>query len=211
MTIRDAYLHAARTAARLLADPAVAGAWERPSALSEFRVSGLAGHLGRQVSRVAEVVAAAPSTQAPIPLLDHFDRSAWVAAGVEDPVSVSVREGGEKDAADGPDALAQRIAALVEQLATELPALPGDRVVDLPWAGWALTLDDFLATRILEICVHNDDLAFSVGAATPPQPEEVLDPVLVLLTRLAARRHGGTAVLRALSRSERAPETVSAL
>jgi hypothetical protein len=58
--------------------------------------------------------------------------------------------------------------------------------------------------------VHSDDLALSVGLATPPLPPEVLDPVFTLLTGLAVRRHGPTAVLRALSRSERAPATISA-
>jgi hypothetical protein len=38
----------------------------------------------------------------------------------------------------------------------------------------------------------------------------VLDPVFALLTRLAVRRHGPTALLRALSRSERAPATIAA-
>jgi hypothetical protein len=37
------------------------------------------------------------------------------------------------------------------------------------------------------------------------------DAVLVLLTRLAARRHGTPAVPCALSRSERAPATIAAL
>jgi hypothetical protein len=46
-----------------------------------------------------------------------------------------------------------------------------------------------------------------VQAADSPA---VLDPVLGLLTGLAARRHGPTAVLRALSRSERAPASISA-
>jgi hypothetical protein len=66
-------------------------------------------------------------------------------------------------------------------------------------------------TRLLEIAVHTDDLAVSVGVPTPSLPAAVLDPVLHLLLRLAARRHGPTAVLRALSRAERAPVNISAL
>ncbi|MFC7483164.1 hypothetical protein ACFQX7_28530 [Luedemannella flava] len=96
MTIREAYLRAARSAAELLADPAVAAAWDEPSALAEFRVSGLAGHLGRQVNRVVELAAAGPSAEAPITLLDHFERSTWVGAQPDDPVSVGVRESGRR-------------------------------------------------------------------------------------------------------------------
>ncbi len=211
MTIRNAYLRAARSAADLLADPAVAAAWDKPSALAEFRVSGLAGHLGRQVNRVVELAAAGPATEAPIGLLDHFVRSSWVGATVDSPTSVSVRESGESDAVVGPAALADSIAARVTDLEKTFVTLPDDLVVSLPWAEWALTFDDFLVTRLLEIAVHNDDLAVSVGVPTPEQPDEVLEPVFAVLTRLAVRQHGATAVLRALSRAERAPATIAAI
>jgi len=62
----------------------------------------------------------------------------------------------------------------------------------------------------MEIAVHSDDLAVSVGVPTPPLPAAVIDPVLALLTQVAVRRHGQTAVLRTLSRSERAPATIAA-
>ncbi|WP_230205174.1 hypothetical protein [Parafrankia elaeagni] len=74
-----------------------------------------------------------------------------------------------------------------------------------------LSLDDFLATRILEIAVHSDDLAVSVDVPTPALPVPATDAVLALLTRLAAHRHGPTAVLRAFSRAERAPTTITAI
>jgi hypothetical protein len=41
-------------------------------------------------------------------------------------------------------------------------------------------------------------------------PGEILDPVLGLLVSLAVRRHGPIALVRALSRAERAPDTISA-
>ena len=89
--------------------------------------------------------------------------------------------------------------------------LDGARPVFLPWSGWALTADDFLTTRMMEIAVHNDDLAVSVGLETPQLPVRVMHPVYDLLFVLALRRHGQTAVLRALSRAERAPASISAL
>ena len=58
--------------------------------------------------------------------------------------------------------------------------------------------------------VHSDDLAASVGLPTPEFPDDVLVPVLDLLTRVAVRRHGQAAVVRALSRPQRAPASVSA-
>jgi hypothetical protein len=75
----------------------------------------------------------------------------------------------------------------------------------------ALTVDDFLTTRMMEIAVHSDDLAVSVGIDTPESPVRVLHPVYDLLFVLALRRYGHSAILRALSRSERAPATVAAI
>jgi hypothetical protein len=60
-----------------------------------------------------------------------------------------------------------------------------------------------LLTRMLEIVVHTDDLALSLGIRTPEFPAEVFAPVRDLLVRLAAQRHGQSAVISALTRSER--------
>jgi hypothetical protein len=208
---RPAYLDAAASAAALLADPAVAAAWAEPSALAKLTVGGLAGHLARQVTRAAEVVTADPPGEPPISLLDHYARSSWVGADLDDEVNVNVRTASDQEAADGPAALVDRVGAALDTLRATLPAAPADRVVHLSWGPWALSLDDFLVTRMMEIAVHSDDLAVSVGVATPPLPPPVTDPVIGLLSQLAVRRHGATAVLRALSRAERAPSTIAAI
>jgi hypothetical protein len=83
--------------------------------------------------------------------------------------------------------------------------------VFMPQTGWALSLGDFLITRILELTVHLDDLAVSVGLPARELPDAVFDPVLTLLARLAVRRHGQAAVLRALTRTERAPAAINAI
>jgi hypothetical protein len=113
-------------------------------------------------------------------------------------------------AAAGPEDLAQRTAEAVAQLAAILPDEDGASLYYLPWTGWALTLDGFLTTRLLEIVVHIDDLAVSLDVTPPQLPDQATDTVLTLLTRLAARHHGPAAVLRALSRAERAPATIAA-
>ena len=107
-------------------------------------------------------------------------------------------------------ALAARVDAAIEELTGSLATAP-DRPVRIPlWGPWSLLLDDLLITRMMELAVHSDDLAVSVGIATPTLPERAVDTVIELLSRLAVRRHGPTAVLRALSRAERAPATVAA-
>jgi hypothetical protein len=62
----------------------------------------------------------------------------------------------------------------------------------------------------MEFVVHSDDLAVSVGIEPPTLPEAVLGPVLALLVGVSLQRHGQAAVVRALSRRERAPDTISA-
>jgi hypothetical protein len=79
----------------------------------------------------------------------------------------------------------------------------------MPQTGWALSLDDFLVTRMVELAVHMDDLAVSVGLSVPELPGAALDPVVELLTGLAVRRHGQAALLRALTRAERAPAEIN--
>ena len=206
-----AYLEAATSALDLLRDRAVAAAWTAPSALPEFTVAGLAGHLAHQVLSVPGVLRQPAGEQPPIPLLDHYAAASWRTAGVDDEVNVVIRRQGESHAADGLDQLAGRVGAAIVELSGVLADAPADRPVFLPWTGWSLRLDDFLVTRMMEIAVHSDDLAHSVGLATPPLPEAVLRPVLALLTDLAVRRHGQPAVLRALSRAERAPAAINAI
>jgi hypothetical protein len=208
--IRDEFLAVGASAAQLLRDPAVAEAWSKPSALEEFRVSGLAGHLAYQVLAIPEIVAAPIPTEPTISVLDHYDRVEWIDAGLDDEISVRIRSGGDLVAADGPEVLADRLDAALEQLRADLPSI-ADRPVRISlWGPWSLMLDDMLLTRLMELAVHSDDLAVSVALPTPELPPSAVESVVGLLTRLSVRRHGATAVLRTLSRAERAPRTITA-
>ncbi|MGP4015596.1 maleylpyruvate isomerase N-terminal domain-containing protein [Saccharopolyspora sp. 5N708] len=207
--IRDAYLEAAASVTTLLGDPAVAAAWDRPSVLKEFTVHGLAGHLATQVFYVSRAIAAEAPDGEPLSLAEVYARSEAFHVGIDAEINVRIRQGGEDAAAGGADALAGEVAAVVDQQRAALPTEPADRVISR--AGRPLRLDDFLLTRMMEIAVHSDDLALSAEIATPPLPPQVIEPVLALLTQLAVGRHGQTAVLRALSRAERAPATIAAI
>jgi Mycothiol maleylpyruvate isomerase N-terminal domain. len=207
--IRDAYLETAAVAVTLLREPVVAERWAEPSALAEFSVGGLAAHLASQVTR-AGVPLEEPGAGDPIDVLDHYRRSAWVDGDIHSEVNTGIRERSEGLAGSGPAAVADAADAALDRLRTVLPAEPADRVVHLLWAGWSLTLDDFLLTRTMEIVVHSDDLAVSVGLPTPELPTEATDATVRLLAAVAARRHGPIALVRALSRAERAPESITA-
>jgi hypothetical protein len=206
----DGYLAAAAAATGLLSEPAVAARWEAPSALPDMSVAALAGHLARQIFSVEAVVAQDACDQQPISLLAHYARVTWIDAGLDDEPNVSVRQAGATEAAEGPAVLVSRARDTTERLRASLPGESLNRVVMLPWGPWPLTLADLLTTRMLEIAVHCDDLAHSTGLPTPDLPADVTDTVVMLLARLAVRRHGPTAILRALSRAERAPTAVTA-
>jgi uncharacterized protein (TIGR03083 family) len=208
--IRDDYLAAARSAADLLRAPAVTAAWQTPSALPEFSVRGLAGHLAFQVLVMPRILAEPVPAEPIIPLLEHYGRVRWVGAGLDEEINVRVREGGEAEAAEGVEALVAGVDAAIAELTGSLAAADNRPVRISFWGPWSLTLDDMLTTRLMELAVHSDDLAVSVGTATPELPGSAIDTVVDLLSRLAVRRHGPTAVLRALSRAERAPENIAA-
>jgi hypothetical protein len=220
--IQEQFLLTAGSAVTLLRDPAVAAAWDRPAVLAGFKVSGLAGHLARQIFLVPRLLAQPLPDGPALSLLGHYAAVPWVVTagtasdanppgpGGPDQDADPVIAGGEAEAAIGPAALATSAGAATAALTTALPAEPPGRLVHLPWGPWNLSLDDFLVTRMMEILVHSDDLALSAAVPTPALPPEVTDRVLGLLVRLAARTHGPTPVLRALSRAERAPATIAA-
>ena len=210
MGVREDLIAAAEVAARLLREPSVAAKWEQPSALAEFSVAGLAGHLAFQVLAIPQIVAAPVPSEETVPVLEHYARVAWVDAALDDEISVRIRSSGEEVAADGPGRLADDVDAVIADVRASLRSTPNRAVRIAFWGPWSLTLDDMLLTRTMELVVHADDLAVSVGLPTPEFPADVTDAVIDLLTRLSVRRHGPAAVVRALSRAERAPATIAA-
>ncbi|MCK9897712.1 maleylpyruvate isomerase N-terminal domain-containing protein [Frankia sp. AgB32] len=207
--IWQTYLDTAAAAAALLRDPALAAAWDADSALAHYRVGALAGHLAWQIVAVPEMLTAVPPDGAPRALLEHYTGAAWLGAAPDAEINTRLRDLGERVAADGPVALAERADEALARLSVALPGAPPGRLVRLGPS--VLRLEDFLTSRLLEITVHADDLAVSVGVEAPPMPAPAVEAVLGLLTRLAVARHGPTAVLRALSRAERAPATIAAI
>ncbi|EPD60346.1 maleylpyruvate isomerase N-terminal domain-containing protein [Streptomyces sp. HGB0020] len=211
--IRDAFLEAARTAADLLAEPAVADAWDGPSVLEKFTVRGLAGHMFWQELALPGLLAGPLPAEPVVPLRTYYlEKVIWLDAGPDAPVSERIRNGGEATAADGHTALHARVRDALHRLRTDVRDAPATRPVHIAsWGDWSLELDDLLLTRLLELVVHSDDLACSTGLPTPAFPEHITAPAIDLLTRLSARRHGPLPLLRALARRERAPESIAGI
>ena len=205
-----AFLAAVDLSLDLAARPEVRGAWERESACAGMTVGGLTHHLLKQAGNTVRGLRATPDGAPPIALLEHYARAAWVEAGPEDEANVSIRDGENDGAQVGPDVVLELAAEWADDLPALLEAPRDPDTIFIPWQGWSLTTEDFLTTRMMELVVHGDDLAASVGLDTPTYPGGVLTPVLGLLTGVAVRRHGQTAVVRGLSRPQRAPASISA-
>lgn len=207
--IRDQYLRAAAHAAEAIAGPEVAERWTEPSALEGFTVGGLAVHYGQQVTSAAAALDADAAGKEVVGLYGHYERAPWLAADIDSDYNTMIRAAAEQTAADR-GIVADARAALAD-LAERLPALPDGHIAGNPRWPYATLLDDFLITRLMEIVVHDDDLNASLGREGADFDQDVFDTAAAVLTRLAAKRHGQTALVRALARAERAPASISGL
>ncbi len=204
----------ARIAAELVQHPEVTRRWSDESACAGMTVGGLAFHLAGQCRNAVRLLSATPHDEDPISALEHYRRAAWAHSAPDDEANVTIREAADAEAADGPEALAAQARADLEALPAALaPVLAGERTPDsvlIPWQGWSLTAHDLVLTRTMEALVHSDDLAASVDLPTPRFPDEAAYAVLALLSAVAADRHGQAAVLRVLSRPQRAGRPAAA-
>jgi hypothetical protein len=210
-SIRDQYCTAARTALALVEDGAVAKAWTEPSALAGFTVGGLAAHLAQQITSVTAGLAADHAGKERVGLFEHYGRAAWLAADLDNDYNTGIRDGGERAAEAGHGAVTAEARSALAALETALAVMDGTETSGNPRWPYAMGLDDFLRTRIMELVVHGDDLAYSVAIDTPVFDEDVFDTAAWMLARLSVRRHGQASLVRALARAERAPESVSGL
>ena len=197
--------------AALVRRPEVAAAWTQESSCAGMTVGGLTRHLISQPALVVSLLQADPDAGADaevIEVMEHYARAAWVREDLDGETNTTIRASSDQQAGEGVDAALVVLTTAQSRLDAALAAKP--LATYIPWQGWALATDDFLVTRLMEMVVHSDDLAASVGVPTPAFSPDVLDPVLRLLTSVSLRRHGQDALVRTLSRPQRAPESVSA-
>jgi hypothetical protein len=206
LSVREAYLAAARAAVDLLGRREVGDSWSSPSSLPEFDVAGLAGHLARAVLQV-EWYLDAPEPDGPVISAAEYYAAAAGGADPSSAVNVGIRARAAETASGGWARLyldaGNAIDRLADRLATESP----DRRVDA--TGRVLVLDEYLKSRLIELCFHIDDLARSLSLPAPSLPAEAATHAIAALVGAARVRHGDLAVLHALGRREL--DTVQAL
>ena len=195
------FLDAARVAADLIARPEVEAAWDRPSALPEFSVRGLAGHLLRATTSVEAYLNREDPGGEPIGAAEYYMR-AVDEPDIHSDIHRAIRQRGEEQAAGGYASVKTEAFAMLERLAERLEAEPAGRKVRA-YKDLVLGLDDYLVTRLIELVVHVDDLAVSAGIDTPAPSAEASGLAIDALVESARLKHGDLAVLRALTRRER--------
>lgn len=206
--IRDVFLDAASVGRGFVAAPAVRDAWDGPSALAGFTVRGLAGHLVRATTSVEAYLDRDEPDEASITAAAYYAAAVGGDVVLDSPLHRAVRQRGEDMAAGGHAALVDSFDAALDRLRVRLAAERPDRRVRV-FKDLVLSLDDYLVTRLIELLVHIDDLAVSVGVPTPEPAVEAATSAIDTLVAVARLRHGDLAVVRALTRRERDP--VSAL
>lgn len=202
MPVRSTYLAVAEVALDLLAAPEVEAAWDQPSALAGWRVSGLCGHLARALITVEHYLDADAWPQGEMLTPGGYYAAAVNSADLDSDLHRAIRQRGDEMASAGLSSLREAIASSAARLRARLGSEPADRKVAV-LAGIVLKLDDYLATRLVELVVHSDDVAFSVGIDTPSFPPAAYDIVTQVLCEVARVRHGDLAIVRALTRRER--------
>ena len=196
-----AFLDAAGQAADLLARREVAAHWEDDSALALFTVSALAGHLLRGMTVVEQYLQGPEPDGEPVSAAEYF-HFLRVSADITAPANEAIRARGADTAAGGPTVVAAEAASARARLPELLAAVDPARRLRVV-GGLVTTLDAYLRTRIVELVVHADDLATSVGVATPVCSADAADIAIDTLVGVARLRHGDGAVVRALTRRER--------
>lgn len=198
--VRATFVAAAEAARELLSKPEVAERWDELSVLPVFKVSGLAGHLARAIFQVETYLESSTPGLPPIDAPTYFAQFGD-ASDITSSMNMSVRERGEAAAERGPERLTALVRLRLQTVRALLATEPEDRRIPV-FGGDVMLLDEYLKTRLVELVVHTEDLALSVGTGVG-LPADAITIATDVVVATARRRHGDLAVLRGMTRRER--------
>ncbi len=208
MSVRSSFLELLPAVRAILADDAVARAWEEPSALEQMTVGMVAGHLLRAVVTLDRYIGGGEPeltdklTDAAGYLLSMDDLVVPGSPDLDAPLHREVRGRSLEAAQGGHDAVIATWDETVRRLSARLTSEPAARRVTV-LGNVVMLLDEYITTRLIELVVHADDLAVSVGLDPLTIPSPAYRAISTALFNTAHRRHGSLAVIRALTRRER--------
>ena len=207
--VAQAFREAAEAFAEIVDRPEVGQAWGEPSALEGLTVGAIVGHVNAAIGWLGPLLDA--PVQPDLRLSPRADLFAFVhglkigpAGADRHPVHDIVGDQAERAARHGWESNRDKFRGLAERLTARLEGESATRLLDLrPTVPLVVRLGDWLPTRVLELVVHGDDLATSVGIDAP-LPERAATATIDVMLAMARAVHGDLAVVRALSRRERA-------
>lgn len=203
--VRKMVIDSAAVAADLVGSTDVAARWDDPSALEGMTIGALAAHLVRATGATLAYLDRTDPGQQPEGAL--LTKVTYFHAAIDSPIHERIKEVSADEAGAGADGVATRAREVAEQLRDRLPSEPEDRLVGA-LGNRMLTLDDFCRTRMIEIGMHIDDLAHSIGLATPALSEDITGEVIDIIVGIARHLHGDWAVIHGLARGERSSADV---
>lgn len=205
MTIRDVFIDAAKRAVDVVEDDRVSNRWEAPSSLAGYSIGGLAAHLCRAIVTVDGYLAGGPANGADDSDLDAADYFLF-ALGDHDPIDSDhhhgIRQRSADMAASGRDDVLDATRDALDRLSVALPVTGSPFTLPV-FGGARMDLDEYLRTRIVELCVHADDLAASIDGLHADLPVDAWKVARDTLVELAARKAGDRELALGLSRRER--------
>ena len=205
--VRDAFLATAAEARGVIASRAVGAKWTEPSALDDLAVGALAGHLARAAFVVVGYLDASDADAiardgAELLTADQYFERIVPPPEMAEELHSGVRARAAQEATEGQAALLARLDATLNDLDERFATEPATRAVKVA-GGLVLPLDEYLVTRMVELVVHCDDLAASIGAETPGFDPMTMACVIGCMLAMVRARHGDIAVVRAFARRER--------
>ncbi|NJQ03568.1 sterol carrier family protein [Streptomyces zingiberis] len=192
----DAEIRAVREAVRVLcAAPDAPELLGAPSGLAGWSVRDLVMHLTRTFDALPRLLAVEAPPRAELDL-QEFVTAMRTRAGefAERVAEDAVRDAAELPGSGGPDEVLARLDAAVDRLAAAVARTDGRQPL---WTVLgAMTVDDFVVTRVLEAVVHADDLTSATGTAVSHDRQALATVVRLTADALAVRAPGGAVELR---------------
>ncbi len=163
--MRSAFLDTLRCVVAAIGSEAVAARWDDATVVPPYLVGQLLGHMYNTAAATERYLDAEPPVAPPVPSALYFARepSAEHAAAID----AGIRDRAARVSERGAAALTLDAAALHERLSARLATESDERVVAV-MGDIVLTLDGYLQSRIVELIVHLDDLAVTLGTDFQP-------------------------------------------
>ncbi len=204
-SIRDVFIDAAKRAVDVVEDDRVSNSWDGPSSLEGYSIGELAAHLCRAIVTVDGYLNAGSASIADGSDLDAPDYFLF-ALGDHDPIDSDhhhgIRQRSADMAASGRSDVLDATRGALDRLSVALPVTGSPFTLSV-FGGARMELDEYLRTRIVELCVHTDDLAASIDGLEAELSAEAWRVARETLVELAARKSGDRELALGLSRRER--------